>query len=231
MRQRGAVAEADEAVDDGARVHDDVDLLVRDVEEEVRLDQLQALVRERRRVDRDLRPHRPGRVRECLVHAHCFELRERSVSERAAGSGEDERVDGLGARPSRHWKTAECSLSTGSSSASAPLPGGDREIACGDEALLVRERERDAALERPQGRADAGEADHGVQDEIGLGRLEELGQVAADLDVLDPVGRRRARRAAASRTRARRSRDPGAAPRSRVPAARWSRWPRAARSA
>ena len=92
---------------------------------------------------------------------------------------------------------------------STPLPRGHREIAGCDEALLVRERERDAALERPQRRADAGEADDGVQDEVGLGRLEELDDVAADLDVLDAeLGCERGR-AAASPTRARRPRSSG----------------------
>ena len=69
--------------------------------------------------------------------------------------------------------------------ASAPLPCGHREVTCGDEALLVRERERDAAFERPQRRADAGEADDRVEDEVRLRGLEDLGQVASDLEVLD----------------------------------------------
>ena len=108
-----------------------------------------------------------------------------------------------GAWPSRHWKSAECSLSTGQQQPSAPLPRAEREIAGRDEALLVRERERDAVLERPQRRADACEADDGVQDEVGLGRVEQLGEVASDLDVLDAETPQRRRRAAASRTRAR----------------------------
>ncbi len=69
--------------------------------------------------------------------------------------------------------------------ASPSLPCRKCEIAGGYEALLVREREGHSALERPQRRSDAGEADDGVQDEIGLGGVEELGQVAPDLDVLD----------------------------------------------
>ena len=88
---------------------------------------------------------------------------------------------------------------------SSPLPRGDREIAGGDEALLVRERERDAALERPERRAHSREPDDGVQHEVGLGGVEELGDVAADLDVLasqlrrELVERLRARRERAHR--------------------------------
>ena len=71
--------------------------------------------------------------------------------------------------------------------ASTPLPRRERELAGRDEALLVRERERDAALERPQGRADAGEADDRVQDDVRLCGFEQLGDVAAGLRVLDAV--------------------------------------------
>ena len=45
-----------------------------------------------------------------------------------------------------------------------------RELAGRDEALLVREREVDAVLERPERRVDAGEADDGVQDDVRAGR-------------------------------------------------------------
>ena len=67
MRERGTVAEADEPVDDRRRMDDDFDPVVRQSEEEVRLDHLEALVRERRRVDRDLRAHAPGRVSERIL--------------------------------------------------------------------------------------------------------------------------------------------------------------------
>ena len=87
--------------------------------------------------------------------------------------------------------------------AAAPLLRRERELAGGDEALLVRERERHAALERPERRLDAREADDRVQHDVRLGRLEQRRQVAADLDVRDAVrgrepvevGRRRRERA------------------------------------
>ena len=69
-----------------------------------------------------------------------------------------------GARPSRHWNAAECSLSTGS-----------------HETLLVRQGQRDAALERPERRRQAREADNRVQDDVWLRALQQLRQVAADL--------------------------------------------------
>ena len=75
----------------------------------------------------------------------------------------------------------------GEQQASTPLLRGERELAGRDEALLVRERERDTALERPERRADAGEADDRIQDDVRLRGFEQLGDVAADLRVRDAV--------------------------------------------
>ena len=187
VRERCAVAEADERVHDRRRMHDDLDPLVREPEEVVRLDQLEALVRERGRVDGDLRPHRPRRMRECLLHGHCFELGVRSVSERAPGRREDDRLDRVAAPPLETLEHRRVLAVHRKQEAPSPLPGRDGEVAGGDEALLVRECQRHTALERPQRRTDTGEPDDRVQHEIGVGRLEHLGEVAADLDVLDAV--------------------------------------------
>ena len=58
---------------------------------------------------------------------------------------------------------------------------GQSELTGGDEALLVRECEIDAALEGPQRRGQSCEADHRVQNEVRLGSLEQLGEIAAGL--------------------------------------------------
>ena len=102
-------------------------------------------------------------------------------------------------RPSRHWKSAECSLSTGRIRPPPRSCAASASAAGGDEALLVREREVDAALERPERRVDPREADDGVEDDVGLGAVEELGEIAADLlqRRVDVVERRRAGRSRA----------------------------------
>src|SRR5204863_3051758 len=87
-----SVAEANERVDDRGRLEHDLDAVVRNVEEEVCLDQLEALVGERRGVDRDLRAHAPGRMRERLLRSHADELVPGAPAERPARAGEDERV-------------------------------------------------------------------------------------------------------------------------------------------
>ncbi len=61
---RRAVVQRDQRVDQRLRVDDDLDPLVGDAEEVVRLDHLEALVHQRRRVDRDPAAHLPGRVGE-----------------------------------------------------------------------------------------------------------------------------------------------------------------------
>ncbi len=185
VRKRGAVAEADERVHDRARVHDDLDPLVRDAEEEVRLDQLEALVRERRGVDRDLRPHAPGGVRERVLDADVSQIGPGAAAERPARGGQHERVDRLRLAPLEALEERRVLGVDRQQQASSPLPRLQRQGAGGDEALLVRERERDPALERPQGCADPGEADHRIQDDVRRRGLEQLREVAADLRVRD----------------------------------------------
>ena len=51
--------------------------------------------------------------------------------------------------------------------AASPTVRGYGQLARRDQALLVRERERDPPLERPQGRLDAGKADDGVENDVG----------------------------------------------------------------
>ena len=196
MREHRTVAEADERVHDRPRVHDHLDLLVREPEEVVRLDELEPLVREGGRVDGDLRAHRPGRVRERVLHGDVAELVAAAAAKRAARGGQDEGVRRTPeSRPSRHWNAARVLAVDGQQAAAAPTARGEREVAGRDEALLVGEREVDAVLERPQRRREPGEADDGVQHHVRLGALEQRDRVAADLRVRHAVlGRERVER-------------------------------------
>src|SRR5690349_7156502 len=55
-------------------MHHDLDALHRDVEEQVRLDDLETLVDQGRGVDGDHRPHRPGRVGQRVLRGHVVEV-------------------------------------------------------------------------------------------------------------------------------------------------------------
>src|SRR5439155_6262625 len=65
LRLNAAVHELDHRVDHALRVHDDIDAAVGDVEEEVRLDHLEAFVHHGGGVDADLRPHLPAGMGDC----------------------------------------------------------------------------------------------------------------------------------------------------------------------
>src|SRR5215210_9082298 len=145
------------------------------------LDQLEALVRERRGVDRDLRAHRPGRVGQSLLRGDVFELLARAAPERAARAGQHERVDLLPRTTFEALERGRMLAVDREQQASATLSRLERELAGGDEALLVCERERDSAVERPERRRQAREADDGIQHNVGLRALQQLRQVTADL--------------------------------------------------
>ncbi len=70
---------------------------------------------------------------------------------------------------------------------STPLSRSERELTGRDEALLVRQRERDAPLQRPESRRQTGKADDRVQDDVGRRVVQQRSQVASRLDVLDTV--------------------------------------------
>ena len=192
VRDRGAVAEADEAVHDRRRVDDHLDPLVRQAEEIVRLDHLEPLVGESGGVDGDLRAHRPGRMREGLLGRDVRELVGGEPTKRAAARGEDEALRLAVERALEDRRVLavdrdQVALAAGS--------GLQRKVAGRDEALLVREGERDAVLERPHRRNQAGEADDGVQHDVRLGALEQLGRVSPGLSQRrQPVDRLRPRR-------------------------------------
>ena len=190
MRQECAVPEARERVDDRGRLYDHLDPVVREREQPVRLDQLEALVRERRRVDRDLRAHAPGRMRERLLGGDVGQLGARAPAERPSRGRQDDAGDGLRIAPLEALVERRVLAVDREELASAAAPGGHRQLAAGDEALLVREREGHAVLERPERRRHAREADDRVQDDVRLAALEQRNGVTAHLRVADTVLRR-----------------------------------------
>src|SRR6266540_2753336 len=188
MGEGCAVPEAHQRMHDRGRVHDDLDALVGQREQEMRLDQLEALVGERRRVDRDLGAHGPGWMRERFLRSYGAELVAVSAAKGPTGSRQDERLDCLLCPAFEALEGGAVLAVHGQQQPPTPLPRGQRELAGDDEALLVRKRELNASLQRPESRIEPGEADDGVQDDLRLCALQQLGQVAADL-AADRAGR------------------------------------------
>ena len=73
--------ELDHRVDDRLRVNDDVDFVGADAEQPVRLDHLESLVHQRRRVDGDLAAHPPRRMLQRIVGGDAPQARTRGGRE------------------------------------------------------------------------------------------------------------------------------------------------------
>ena len=191
VRERGAVAEADERVHGRRRV-DDAPRSGRTSSPNRKCASISsrplfASVAESTVIFGPIRQVGCASASSTVTRSSSSRLRPRNGPPDAVRTSE---CDGVGAAALEALeRRRECSLSTGIRRAAAAPARGERELAGGDEALLVREREVDAALERPQRRGQPGEADDRVQDEVGLGGLEQRRRVAADLDVLDAVRR------------------------------------------
>ena len=168
--ERGAVVQVDERVDDRLPVHHDVDPLVGDAEEVMRLDHLEALVHQRGRVDRDPAAHLPGGMGERLLRGDPGEVG--AAAEGPAGRGQDQPLNR--ARPLRADQLVERRV-LGVHRDDLGVRGlGERrdQLAADHQALLVGEREVDALRQRDDRRAEAGGADHGVQHQVGF-RLDD----------------------------------------------------------
>ena len=94
----GAVGELDHRVHDRLRVHHHLDAVVADAEQLVGLDHLEALVHQRRRVDGDLRTHRPGGMGQGVVDGDVGQLGLGAAAERPAGRGEHDAAHPVAAR-------------------------------------------------------------------------------------------------------------------------------------
>src|SRR5262252_3719368 len=65
-------------------MNQDLDAIARQPEQPMRLDHLEPFVHERRRVDRDLPPHLPGRMPERIVRRYRLEIAGGSAAEWSA---------------------------------------------------------------------------------------------------------------------------------------------------
>ena len=122
-----------------------------EAEQEVRLDHLEALVHQRRRVDRDLRAHVPRRVRERVGRADVAQVVGGAPAERAAGRGQHQR-DASRRRGRRQCTAAAPSARSRRAAARRPERArlGQHERPAGDQALLVGERQVGAGAQRRQ---------------------------------------------------------------------------------
>ncbi len=129
------------------------------------LDQFEALVHQRRGIDRDLAAHAPVGMGDGLLGRHRCKVFVRRVQERAARGGQHDRVLRQAAARrqywpgGRHWKTALCSLSIGRIRAPERPRRIDQQRACQDQRLLVGKQQLLAGSRRRKGRCETGRTD------------------------------------------------------------------------
>ena len=184
LRDDGAVAELDHRVDDALRVDDDLDLVIVDTVEPLRLDDLKALVDERGRVDRDLLPHIPRRMREDLRLRRADERLALLAAERAARTGQEQLLDRLALLALQALEKGAVLTVDRQNGDALLLRAAHDDLAGDDERLLVGERDVLLGVERLHRRLEAGKAHHRGHDRVdgGIGRrIDERLTAAGEL--------------------------------------------------
>ena len=159
---------------DGLRVHGGDDVLGRDVEQQVGLNEFQPLVDQGRRVDRDDGPHLPRRMRQGLLGAHATQLIARAATEGATRRGQHEICDLGAARHQRRGETAfmhtrsqrlgDCRmLGIHRDDLPRETHGVLHERTTDDQRLLVRQRQARTALQSGKRRRQAHTARNAVE--------------------------------------------------------------------
>ena len=154
----------------------DLDLVVGQVVEPPRLDDLVALVRERGRVDGDLRAHLPRRVAQRLVRRHLRELRDRPLTERPAGRREEHALHVRAALAGQ--ALPEAAVLRVDRPQHLPRAADQRrdEMAAGHEHLFVGERDALARIEcgdRGREAGDPGRGDEHQVDIVARGQVDQ----------------------------------------------------------
>ena len=173
-------------------MHDDVDAVVVDAEQQVRLDELETLVHQRRRVQRVHRAHRPGRVGAGLLRGDVLEVGGRPAAERSARRGQHHLGDLVGA-PGPQALRERGVLGVDGHDLTG-LGGLQHQRAAGDQRLLVRQRQPGAGFQRGQRGLQTERTDQRVEHDVGLGVLAPARVAASAPDVGDvPIGSAAAR--------------------------------------
>ena len=148
---------------------DDVDPIQRNVEQQVRLEQLQALVDQGGGVGRDHPSHVPGGMGEGLAGGDVGELDTGPAAERTAASGENQPVDLAGAATTQALGQRRV-LGVDGHDLAGPCSAGDQPAA-DHQGLLVGQREPGAGPQRRERRSQAGRTGDSVEHHVArLGR-------------------------------------------------------------
>ncbi len=187
LGQRGPVGELDHRVHQRLRMDDNVDVVVGHAEEQMRLDQLETLVHQGGRVDRDERPHVPRRVRKGLFGRHLAQLVTSAAPERPAACGQDELAHLRGPT------TAQALGERGVLGVHRDEPGRvtaegvEYQRATGDERLLVGQGHRATRTQRRERRGEAHRTGDAVENDVARPGGDLRGAVRPGEDLRDGV--------------------------------------------
>ena len=173
MGQGRAVAQLDEAVDDRLRVDDHVDVVIRGAEQVVGLDQLEALVHERGRVDGDLAAHRPGGMGERLLDGDRLQLGGLAAAERSPRRGEDQLEHGAGPLGGQQLVQRRVLGVDRDDRGPGGLGELRYQLAADDQRLLVGQRQVDPLAQRRHRRHQARRAHDPVEHQVTAGLGDE----------------------------------------------------------
>src|SRR5687768_15872097 len=165
-----SVDELDERVNDALRVHHYVDAIVRKAEKKMCLDDFECLVRERRRIDGDLPPHRPRWMPQRFFERRARELIVAPSAEWSPGSREDYSAH-IGVRPARYALKNRAVLAVNrhylATTVDARLRG---QRARNDESLLVGQSYALSRAQRGQSCVESRSADDCIENNVGSGK-------------------------------------------------------------
>ena len=157
-------------------MHHNLNAFIRNAEQVVRLDQLQALVHERGAVDRDLAAHLPGRVGQRLLAGHLAQLRGGHAPEGAAAGGEHQPVDRAHALRGDQLMERRMLRVHGDQVGARGLGQRGHQLAAHHEALLVGQSQVQALAQRGDRRPQTGGAHERVQHQVAVPARDQLHQ-------------------------------------------------------
>ena len=185
LQHGGAVGELDHRVHDRRRVDHHVDAVEADVEQQVGLDDFQALVDQGGRVDRDDRSHVPRGVGGRLLGRHVDQLLAGAASEGPAAGGHDETADVIVAFSAQGLRQRRV-LGVDRDELAGLGRTGD-QLAADDQRLLVGQRQGGARLERSQRGQQSDGAGHAVEHHVARRARDLDSSVGASHEARDPV--------------------------------------------
>ncbi len=187
LRQRRPVDELDHRVHQRLRMDDDVDVVIGHSEEQMRLNQLEALVHQGCRVDRDERPHVPGGVRQRLLRAHLAQLGAGAAPKRPAAGGEDELANLRGPAAAQALGQRRMLGVHRNEPGRIAVQRVKDERTTGDQRLLVGKCHRATGPQRGQRGCEAHRTGDAVEDDIARPRGDLRSPVRSGQDLRDGV--------------------------------------------